>query len=151
MIFSKSSLFLLFLLGIVSIACVGVKKKSVDVKMKSDISTPGTRPATDTIHINPLGQKEYNVKVGQIVSYTFNEHASVGISAEYDLSNTSAIKYKERRKVYKYPQNQGITGGDDSNVSFVFEAIQKGNAELTLRELFRGQVQNEIKIKIIVE
>jgi hypothetical protein len=151
MINKTKSLFFLLLLGIVSIACVGMKNKSVDVKLKSDISTPGTRPASDTLHINPLGQKEYKVKVGQIVSYSFREHASVGISAEYDLSDASVIKYKERIKVYKNPQREGITGGDDSRVSFVFEAIEKGSSDLTINEMFRGKIQNEFKFTIIVE
>ena len=141
---TKILLFIL-LLGIVSIACVGAKKKT------EISSVPTTKSTTDTIRINPLVQKEYKVKVGQIISYTFREHASVGISAEYDLSDVRVIKYKERKKVYKNPQKEGMTGGDDSSVSLIFEAMEKGSSDLIINELFRGKIQNEFKFKIIVE
>jgi hypothetical protein len=138
------SLFFILLLGIVSIAFVGVKKKS-------DISTPGTRPATDTVHINPLSQKEYKIKVGQAISYSFREHASVGLSGDYYLSDKSVLVFKERKKVYKNPQKSKMPGGDDSTVTFEFIGGQKGNCDLTLREVFRGKVEKEFKCKIIVE
>jgi len=141
---TKILLFIL-LLGIVSIACVGAKKKT------EISSVPTTKSTTDTIRINPLVQKEYKVKVGQIISYTFREHASVGISAEYDLSDVRVIKYKERKKVYKNPQKEGMTGGDDSSVSLIFEAMEKGSTDLIINEMFRGKIQNEFKFKIIVE
>ena len=141
---TKILLFIL-LLGIVSIACVGAKKKT------EISSVPTTKSTTDTIRINPLVQKEYKVKVGQIISYTFREHASVGISAEYDLSDFRVIKYKERKKVYKNPQKEGMTGGDDSSVSLIFEAMEKGSTDLIINEMFRGKIQNEFKFKIIVE
>jgi hypothetical protein len=141
---TKILLFIL-LLGIVSIACVGAKKKT------EISSVPTTKSTTDTIRINPLVQKEYKVKVGQIISYSFREHASVGISAEYDLSDARVIKYKERMKVYKNPQKEGMTGGDDSSVSLIFEAMEKGSTDLIINELFRGKIQNEFKFKIIVE
>jgi hypothetical protein len=141
---TKILLFIL-LLGIVSIACVGSKKKT------EISSVPTTKSTTDTIRINPLVQKEYKVKVGQIISYTFREHASVGISAEYDLSDVRVIKYKERKKVYKNPQKEGMTGGDDSSVSLIFEAMEKGSTDLIINEMFRGKIQNVFKFKIIVE
>jgi hypothetical protein len=145
MINNTKILLFILLLGIVSIACVGAKKKTEI----SSVQT--TKSTTDTIRINPLVQKEYNVKVGQIISYTFREHASVGINAEYDLSDARVIKYKERKKVYKNPQKEGMTGGDDSSVSLVFEAMEKGSSDLIINEMFMVKIQNEFKFKIIVE
>jgi predicted secreted protein len=148
----KNYLILIFLLSLLLSACsvtknnsnstTIVEKKEPDIKTKTD---------TSIIQIKQLGQKDYKIKVGQKISYSYNEHGSVGISAEYDLSDASVLVFKDKIRVYKNPDKSEYPGGDEATVTLIFKAAEKGIVDLVVRSLFRGKTEDEFKFKITVE
>ena len=52
----------------------------------------------DTLKIIAF-QEEYSAKVGQIVEYSYTEHVSVGITANYNISDGEILKFVKKEKV----------------------------------------------------
>ena len=143
----------LFLCCIFISACSGPKqitnktpvveeKKEPEEKLKGD---------SDIVKINPLGKTDYKIKVGQKISYSYKEHGSVGISAEYDLSDASVLVFKDKIREFKNPNNAQYPGGDEAIITLIFEGGQTGSSNLKITNLFRGKTENEFKFKITVE
>jgi hypothetical protein len=167
----KSSLllFLLFALNsIFSVSCCSTKNNLNENVSKEPHSTKTDNKMeikTDTIVIKPLGQKEYMLKVGDILSYTSTEHPSVGSTFEYGLirenaiiSDKKVIEFFEKKRVYKNekmnnpdPKKPPITGADEANVTLLFKAVDKGKVKLTITNLFRGRTESTNEYYIVVE
>ena len=143
----------LFLCCIFISACSGPKqstnktpvveeKKEAEEKLKGD---------SDIVQISPLGKTDYKIKVGQKISYSYKEHGSVGISAEYDLSDASVLVFKDKIREFKNQNNAQYPGGDEAVITLIFEGGQTGSSNLKITNLFRGKTENEFKFKITVE
>ena len=44
----------------------------------------------------------------------------------------------------------GMPGSDSATGTFIFKAIKIGETELVIKHLFRGELEKEVKIKVIV-
>ena len=149
----KNYLIPIFLLSVLLSACGVSKKNSNNNTVVVEKKEPEIKTKTDTsiVQIKQLGQKEYKIKVGQKISYTYKEHGSVGISAEYNISDASILQYKESKREFVNPDNTGMPGGDEARVTWIFEGAETGTVNLVVKSLFRGKTENEFKFKIIVE
>ena len=92
------------------------------------------------------------LKVNEKTTYKFSLHASVGITAEYFISDENILQYIDSKVKYHHPERMkyGMTGGDSATGTFIFKAIKKGETELIIKHLFRGDLEKEIRIKITV-
>ena len=123
----KNYLIPIFLLSLLLSAC-GASKKSTNttvVEEKKD-----SKDSSDIIKIDPLRKSDYKIKVGQKISYSYKEHGSVGISAEYDLSDASVLVFKDKIREFKNPNNAQYPGGDESVITLIFEGGKTGNSNL---------------------
>ena len=129
-------------------ACSGTKKSTntTVVEEKKD-----SKDSSVIIKIDPLRKSDYKIKVGQKISYSYKEHGSVGISAEYDLSDASVLVFKDKIREFKNPNNAQYPGGDEAVITLVFEGGKPGTSNLKITNLFRGKTENELKFKITVE
>lgn len=148
----KNYLVPIFLLSLLLSACGASKKNSNNTtiveKKEPDIKT---KADTSIVQIKQLGQKDYKIKVGQKISYSYKEHGSVGISAEYDLSDASVLVFKDKIREFKNPNNAQYRGGDESVITLIFEGGKPGSSNLKITNLFRGKTEDEFKFKITVE
>ncbi len=144
----KNYLIPIFLLSLLLSACSGTKKSTntTVVEEKKD-----SKDSSDIIKIDPLRKSDYKIKVGQKISYSYKEHGSVGISAEYDLSDASVLVFKDKIREFKNPNNAQYPGGDESVITLFFEGGKPGSSNLKITNLFRGKTENEFKFKITVE
>ena len=92
------------------------------------------------------------LKVNEKASYNFSLHVSVGITAEYFISDENILKYIDTKIKYYHSERMkpGMTGGDSAKGTFIFKAIKQGETELIIKHLFRGDLEKEIRIKILV-
>ena len=144
----KNYLIPIFLLSLLLSACSGIKKSTntTVVEEKKD-----SKDSSDIIKIDPLRKSDYKIRVGQKISYSYKEHGSVGISAEYDLSDASVLVFKDKIREFKNPNNAQYPGGDEAVITLVFEGGKPGTSNLKITNLFRGKTENEFKFKITVE
>lgn len=134
-----------FIPALLVVAC-NVKKE-----LSNDKPSSKNKTKMEIVKINSQTQTEYKIKLGQQISYSFREHGSVGISAEYELSDGFVLALKERNKVYSNPDRKHLAGGDNSTVTLVFEAAEIGTCEIIIKKMFRGKIENELKFKVTVE
>jgi hypothetical protein len=149
----KNYLIPIFLLSLLLSACSGTKKSTNKTPVVEEKKEPKEKSKgdSDIVIISPLGKTDYKIKVGQKISYSYKEHGSVGISAEYDLSDASVLVFKDKIREYKNPDKSEYPGGDEATVTLIFKAAEKGIVDLVVRSLFRGKTENEFKFKITVE
>lgn len=119
-------------------------------------SAEGTaRPAAEsgTVALSPLEKTELTVKVGTKLTYGFRSHGSVGYGASQSIDGKGVVKLvREDREYEQTPeQRAGKTGADAARGVYVFEAVGKGKAKLTVNELFRGATQQSHTFTITVE
>lgn len=139
------SLFFLCLLSYALISC------SANKELRKEKPNSKNKSSMEIVKINPLTQSEYKIKLGQQISYSYREHGSVGISAEYDLSDGFILSLKERSKVYSNPDRKHLDGGDNSTVTLIFEGKAIGSSDLIIRKMYRGDIKEELIFKITVE
>lgn len=120
-------------------------------KPKKEKKSKKSKNTMDTISINPLMSSDYTIKVGQNISYSYVEHASVGIGGEYSVENSKVLELKDKVRTYNHPENSGLAGGDEASIVLLFTGKEKGTTNLTIKKMFRGSVEDEYKFKITVE
>jgi hypothetical protein len=104
------------------------------------------------IKINDLN--EVSIKVGDMLSYAYRKHSSVGIRAYHEIDNTDVIVLDENNIEYLYPERKataGITGADDARGEFLFKAISAGVSTITFIHEYRGDVEKKHVVKVSVE
>ena len=92
--------------------------------------------------------------VGETVWYGFHRHGSVGEDAEFEIENTEILKHVNTETVYLHPEHMkkpGWTGGDAERGKWFFKAINSGATKLTVRILFRFDVESECTMSITVK
>ncbi len=143
--FRLKSILYFFIIASLVIGC-NIKKE-----LSKDKPSSKNKTKMEIVKINSLSQSEYKIKLGQQISYSFREHGSVGISAEYALSDGFVLALKERNKVYSNPDRKHMSGADNSTVTLVFEAEEIGTCDIIIKKMFRGNIENELKFKVTVE
>ena len=90
------------------------------------------------------------VRVGKKMKVKFEQHGSVGIYAEYQITNEQVVQYVKTETRFKNPKNAEMPGGDAATGEFIFIAKQRGTTQLTIRNMFRGDVESQKQITIVV-
>ncbi|XOV67053.1 MAG: hypothetical protein ACFHU9_15615 [Fluviicola sp.] len=103
----------------------------------------------DTLELTPFSSSD-TVHVGQIITYTGNIHGSVGEELEVYSSDEDIVQFIDSDIQYKKKQVPGMTGGDAAWKTFLFKAEKAGNTEMTIQEIFRGEVIQETRVVIMV-
>ncbi len=92
------------------------------------------------------------VIVGEEFAIGYHRHGSVGIDAEFEISDENIVEFVRSEAEYLYPQRlkPGITGGDAERCKWFFRAKQAGRTEIIVRDLYRFKVEKETPITVIV-
>ena len=96
---------------------------------------------------------EIVVKVNDVLYYEYESFDSIGMHAEYHISDlTVLIIYQEETK-YHYPERlkKGMTGADSGKGIFYFKALNAGKVTLTIKHTIRRKIEREMIFNIIVE
>jgi len=92
--------------------------------------------------------------IGDTVYYEFHRHGSVGEDAEFEIEDDNILIHERTESEYLYPENlkkPGWTGGDAERGKWFFRAVKQGRTKLTIRILFRFEIESECTMTIIVE
>lgn len=92
--------------------------------------------------------------VGDIFRCKFHRHGSVGEDAEFEISDTGILIHEDTHSDYLHPEHMkkpGWTGGDAERVYWHFKAISSGNTKLTVRIMFRFEVESTHIVDIDVK
>ncbi len=94
-----------------------------------------------------------NLKTNDLAYYTFAQHGSVGITAEYSIEDESIIACIDTKIVYRYPERmkQGMPGADSAAGTFIFRALKPGKTVITVNHMFRGKIENSVSIEVVIE
>jgi hypothetical protein len=93
------------------------------------------------------------VKANDILFYEYESFDSVGMHAEYNISDLSVlIIYRDKTK-YHYPEKlkKGMTGADSGKGLFYFKVLKAGNVTLTIKHTIRRKMEREMVYNITVE
>jgi hypothetical protein len=96
----------------------------------------------------------FSLTVGEVVWYEFHRHGSVGEDAEFEIEDESILIHERTETKYLHPENlkkPGWTGGDAEKGKWFFKGVQQGKTKLTIRILFRYDVESECTMTIFVE
>ena len=94
------------------------------------------------------------IAIGDTVYYQFHRHGSVGEDAEFEIEDDSILIHERTESEYLHPENlkkPGWTGGDAETGRWFFKAVKQGTTKLTIRILFRFEIESECTMTIIVE
>jgi hypothetical protein len=96
---------------------------------------------------------EVTVQVGERFFYQFHRHGSVGEDANFEIDDDTVIYLEDIESEYVNPENMkkpGWTGGDAEKGRWIFRALRPGKATLTIRILFRFEVEEVRLIDVTV-
>lgn len=110
-----------------------------------------TNTRLNMTQLNALGSKDYTLKVGEKVYFQMDVHASVGIGAEYENTDTSVLKLFSDEYNFKQKQEPRMAGGDAATQVFTFEALKVGETRLTFKRNFRGTIEQITEFNITVK
>lgn len=91
--------------------------------------------------------------VGQVFRCPFHRHGSVGEDAEFEIGDTDIVVHDDTHSEYIHPENMkkpGWTGGDSERGYWQFRAVGNGSTTLTIRVLFRFDVESEHVVSVTV-
>ncbi len=96
---------------------------------------------------------EVRVRVGGVLQWTCPHHESVGIGSEVVIADPAVLALGSPELRYSHPDRlrPGITGGDAAVLTYTAEALAPGATELRVRSLFRGELDGERAIRVVVE
>ena len=96
--------------------------------------------------------KDVQVKAGDTFCLLYGRHPSVGSDVVFlSADDGNVVRLRGERTEYRNPERADMPGGDAQSVRFVFEAMKPGQATLTFRLMFRGDVKDTPVHKITVE
>ncbi|MHA2139853.1 MAG: hypothetical protein ACXADC_02595 [Candidatus Thorarchaeota archaeon] len=96
---------------------------------------------------------EESVQVGERFFYQFHRHGSVGEDTEFEIDDDTVIYLEDTQTEYVNPENMkkpGWTGGDAEIGKWIFRALRPGKAILTVRVMFRFELEEERRIEFTV-
>ena len=94
------------------------------------------------------------LSVGETVYYKFHRHGSVGEDAEFEIEKEEVLSHESSETEYIHIEKMKKpewTGGDAERGKWFFKALRPGTARLSVRVLFRFEVESECTVKIVVE
>jgi len=91
------------------------------------------------------------LQIGQEAYISLKQHLSVGIKSIAKSNDESIIEIIKTRFSYNNPILPRKKGGDAGQRVFVFKAHKTGSTAITVKKIFRGQLQEEYSIKVIVK
>jgi hypothetical protein len=94
------------------------------------------------------------LSVGEVVYCAFNRHGSVGEDAEFEIENDEVLSHESSETEYIHIEKMKKpewTGGNAERGKWFFKAMRSGSTKLTVRILFRFEVESECTVKIVVE
>ena len=94
------------------------------------------------------------LSVGETVYYKFHRHGSVGEDAEFEIEKEEVLSHESSETEYIHIEKMKKpewTGGDAERGKWFFKALRPGSTKLTVRILFRFEVESECTVKIVVE
>ncbi|WP_157698998.1 hypothetical protein [Bernardetia litoralis] len=110
-------------------------------------------PSDNAINVDSLevqnSTKAYKIKVGEKINFATRVHGSVGMAAEYEIQDEKILKLDNSEIIYDNPNFEG-TGGDAATRYFIFKGISKGKTKVTIKKIFRGELQKEIVLEVEV-
>jgi len=123
-------------------SCVGTQMKQT----KNDY-----KKCSKTLH--PLSQMAITVAKNDVFCYEGTVHASVGIAIGYEIKNNEIVKFHHDETLYKNKEaiKKGVTGADEATKILAFQALIIGETEVTIQEVFRGEVRQSYTFKITVK
>ena len=92
--------------------------------------------------------------VGQKFKMRFHRHGSVGEDAEFEIEDETIVSHVASESEYLHPEHMkkpGWTGGDAERAHWFFETQNPGTTKITVRVLFRFEVESEHVVTIDVE
>jgi len=94
----------------------------------------------------------YSFKAGDLFYYEFYRHGSVGKEVEFEISDGGVISQVDTHEEYVHPENMkpGWTGGDLQKGQWFFRADKSGTTSILIRNVFRGRLESECRIEIVV-
>lgn len=90
------------------------------------------------------------LSVNEEAYYQASVHGSVGTAVELEIDNEGVIKVGEQKVDYENPERAEMPGGDAATKTFVLKALSAGKAKITIKNLYRGDLQSEQVIECIV-
>ncbi len=109
---------------------------------------PKFKPGKGIVKLNVLSG-EQKIKVGQKFYYSGHTHGSVGET--YSLScSSSGFKKVDSHFTYDNIKKSEMSGGDGGTKTVVYEALKPGTYNVTISNMFRGDVLSTSEIKITV-
>ena len=96
---------------------------------------------------------EYHLEIGDLLTFKFREHISVGFTADFEIEDESVLKHKETVTEYQNPERmkiEGISGADAASTVFVFSAFAEGTTLLLIRNIYRMELESEYRFRIHV-
>ena len=103
----------------------------------------------DMHSINSLMDK-IELKVGEKAVYAGTVHGSVGTQKECWSGDETILKLIDKDFEYHKQPVEGETGGDRATETYTFEALAVGETTVTIQNWFRGDLEKESIVKIIV-
>ena len=96
---------------------------------------------------------ELELKLGDQFSFKYHRHFSVGIDFEFEVEDTHLVEQVVSEHEYLHPEKlkPGWTGGDKERCRWVFQTIKHGCTTLTIRKMFRGNVEHTCVFQIAIE
>ncbi|TXT57806.1 MAG: hypothetical protein BAJATHORv1_10513 [Candidatus Thorarchaeota archaeon] len=110
------------------------------------------KPPTELIDVEWKTESEREFRVGDVFRLRFHRHGSVGEDAEVEVSDTEVISHEQTETKYLHPERMkpGWSGGDAERGYWTFKAKKPGTATITVRVLFRFEVESEHQVEITV-
>ncbi|MGQ9682789.1 MAG: hypothetical protein ACUVX9_09655 [Anaerolineae bacterium] len=92
------------------------------------------------------------VSVGEKLTLDAPLHESVGFTSECISSDPAVVAVEGSSARYRHPDRlrPGITGADEAIQTYSLRALRPGTALITLRRLFRGEMEEERVLRLVV-
>ena len=132
----SQSIGIIVLLALLS-SCLGVKHTS-EIKTKRAM-----------VKLTTLTQS-VELKIGEKAVYAGSVHGSVGTQKKCWSSDDDVLKLIDKDIEYHNKPKPGETGGDRATKTYIFEAISEGEATVIIQNWFRGDLEEESKIKVTI-
>lgn len=95
-------------------------------------------------------RERVQVRVGKKMKVRFEQHGSVGIYAEYQIGNDQIVAFVKEETRFKNPKNAEMPGGDAATGEYIFQAKRRGTTHIIVKKMFRGNMESEKRIQIVV-
>ena len=105
--------------------------------------------SNDMLQMTMLTEK-IELSIGEKAYYAGTVHGSVGTQKECWSNDGAILKLTGKDFKYHKPLVEGETGGDRATETYTFEALAEGKTTVTIQDWFRGEMQSEHTIQIIV-